>query len=1090
MSAKDVEKSKEIKNLKDFILSKENIYLAIYSVNSYVFDPELLSYKDKKLLHNLSDPFNEKSISYTINSVTTLLNNILENETLFKCQVYFKPKKYENNKIIYRPIHTSNLISLIAMVALLNSLIYEVPKDFKQKLTLSNYSKLIPNNFYGNRVSKDPETLFKKWSEQYKEFTEKANEYYNTFYETKEYKYEVKLDLENFFPSVNPLLIYQLLIENAPVTLTKNEDNFKTLKTIIYKLLVCEATNINTAMAKKEYYKNDNISGNLTLGIPQGLPQSYFFGNICMIEISKLFNKTFPGKSVYYVDDSYIYTDTQINNEDDFIEKLKTLNNKIIKESQDYIKAAKNDNFINNKSITEFSYQIKVHVEGKSEYSDIGNSNYGGRFLHNLSREASQVGTGIFSTYSDEENISIYNRTIGLLDAIQKEIKLIENKENKEDKKDEIYKEKLERYYKFFKYRALKLNLKVKMELDSQIISNVFPSCNPQNIYDTLPKKVTDKNFTDLYKNDIWQSAISILISNTISDNDHNKIRTYIRRVIKSIYPKDLSKCSYLQRQFDDYLSKKDPIDNTSIIYETLSKKINKKLIKFSNLTNSALVEEFNDIVLKGIKKNDILRSFDICSEDFNDICVWVNTNSHRLNRLFLNSVYSKVFNISISDDLILNSRNREGITYGQLRTLIYLRNPDFDLNEFFKLNINIEEDSNQSVIDYSLLEVLDIFKRFVSNSKQIDDLVLVHRYTSDVWKNGAKHLYFYTLHNQEHAIDLIKNIVKIVNTFSYLKVSSYDYYLLFIACYFHDISMVKIASENDFLLDDDDSNKLATDFSIRLQQKYNVKKEMVKVYKDVDEFYEKKIRENHAKDSAEEIRTRTDLDFLDEGVREYVAEISQGHMIDTKDIYYVAGEAKDKLVSMKFDKILLRFADLLDMSKHRVTKPILLHNFDNISDESAFHWISHLLTNGYDLESSYKINNKNVKSSYLNPDGIEENVTLSIFVNLSQFSKLKSRNCVFGKIEDSSINNDGFEIELCDNNESCSSKMCNFLCGWFNAKNGYLIQEMNELKSYLRRVPAKERFYKTDIKIKVIVQNPTNIPDSQLEILQKKLGQ
>lgn len=211
---------------------------------------------------------------------------------------------------------------------------------------------------------------------------------------------------------------------------------------------------------------------------------------------------------------------------------------------------------------------------------------------------------------------------------------------------------------------------------------------------------------------------------------------------------------------------------------------------------------------------------------------------------------------------------------------------------------------------------------------------------------------------------------------------------------------------------------------------------------------------------------------------------------MDTKDIYYVAGEAKDKLVSMKFDKILLRFADLLDMSKHRVTKPILLHNFDNISDESAFHWISHLLTNGYDLESSYKVDDINNISSFLTPDGIEENVTLSIFVNLSQFSKLNSKNCMFGKIKDSSITNDGFEIELCDKNENCSSEMCNFLCGWFNAKNGYLIQEMNELKSYLRRVPEKERFYKTDIKIKVIVQNPTNIPDSQLEILQKKLDQ
>ena len=69
----------------------------------------------------------------------------------------------------------------------------------------------------------------------------------------------------------------------------------------------------------------------------------------------------------------------------------------------------------------------------------------------------------------------------------------------------------------------------------------------------------------------------------------------------------------------------------------------------------------------------------------------------------------------------------------------------------------------------------------------------------------------FYTLHNQEHAVDLIKNIIKIIKIFSYLKITKYDYYLLFIACYLHDISMVRIASENDFLLDKGDSEKLTT---------------------------------------------------------------------------------------------------------------------------------------------------------------------------------------------------------------------------------------------------------------------------------------
>ena len=46
----------------EFIVSDENIYLAIYAVKSYVFDPQLLDREDKELLNSLMDPFNEEII--------------------------------------------------------------------------------------------------------------------------------------------------------------------------------------------------------------------------------------------------------------------------------------------------------------------------------------------------------------------------------------------------------------------------------------------------------------------------------------------------------------------------------------------------------------------------------------------------------------------------------------------------------------------------------------------------------------------------------------------------------------------------------------------------------------------------------------------------------------------------------------------------------------------------------------------------------------------------------------------------------------------------------------------------------------------
>lgn len=1065
-----------MKRLKDFIMSEENIYLAIYSVNSYVFDPELLSNEDKILLHSLSDPFNEKLIFNIINLVKENLKTILETDKLFKCQVYFKPKDYEEEEIKYRPIHSADLVTLISMVAMLNSLIYEIPDRFSQKLNLSNYSKLIPSNFYGNRISKEPENLFINWNIQYKKFTEKANEYYNTYYETKQYKYEVKLDIKNFFPSVNPLLVYQILVNNMPVSFINNRES-DILKQVIYKLLVCEVTNLRNEYSKKIYYDSNNICSNYTLGIPQGLPQSYFFGNICMIEISKIYNKYFTGKSVYYVDDSYIYTNISIKNVSDFKDKLRSLNNEIVIMSREYIYEANKDSFINGKNVVDCIYLLQVHENDKSEYTDIEKLDYGERFLHNLSREASQVGVKIFATFSDEESVSIYNRTLGLLEAISDELKHSENK---------IYKEKLERYYKFFSYRALKLNLQIKDVLDRETIENVFPSCNPKNLFNTLPNEVDKEDFVNIYRHDIWQAAISILISNAPNDK-HKKINKYIKCVIDAVYSYELLECSYLLRQYRDYINEEVIIDKTSIIYDTLNKMCNIRLLRLSNMNNNVLLNKFKKGVLVGINKSNILQSFGICSNEFNSMCKFVNLNTNRLIRMFLNAVYSKIFNITISDSLMINSQNREGITYGQLRTLVYLRSEDFVLHTFLNKNIDLNDDNNQIIIDYSLLEVLDIFKKFVIDSKYIDDLIIVHKYTSDVWKNGAKHLYFYTLHNQEHAVDMIKNIVKIVNAFSYIQISSYDYYLLFISCYLHDISMVRIASENDFLLDNDSSNRIVTQYSMLYAKKINLKKELVNIYKIIDEFYEKKIRGNHAKDSAEEIRTRKDLDFLDKSVRENVAEISMSHMMDTKDIYYTVGEAKDKLISMKFDKILLRFADLLDMSKRRVTMPILLHNLDNISEISAFHLISHALTNGYELQTSYKyVGDKD--TICLRPGKIQEIVTLSIYVNLSQLSKIKLKNCKYGKVIERSFSSTEFELEMCNKDERCNSNLCNFLCAWFNKKNNYLIEEMNALESYLERIPDKERFYKTKIIIKILVQNPTNISDEQFEIIKKEI--
>lgn len=139
-----------------------------------------------------------------------------------------------------------------------------------------------------------------------------------------EYKYEVTLDLKNFFPTINPIIIYHYIIGRLPAYMTEKEMHL--MKMVLRKLLFCRlitkldrrmkeqyykvTRNINTCdNVKKQENENELKSYGFVRGIPQGLPQSYFLGNIYMIFVSEIFRKKFEGASYFYVDDSVIFTE-------------------------------------------------------------------------------------------------------------------------------------------------------------------------------------------------------------------------------------------------------------------------------------------------------------------------------------------------------------------------------------------------------------------------------------------------------------------------------------------------------------------------------------------------------------------------------------------------------------------------------------------------------------------------------------------------------------------------------------------------------------------------------------------------------------
>ena len=136
------------------------------------------------------------------------------------------------------------------MVAMLNSLLFDVSDN---KMTLNQLALSLPPNFYGNIPSEDPKHLFVPWREKYKEYTENVTQSYERY--IKEYSHDVTLDLVQFFPSLNPLLVYNWIIAKHGARYAGAE--LKCFKFVLFKLLCTRIEGLGTLNA---CYYGDNIN--------------------------------------------------------------------------------------------------------------------------------------------------------------------------------------------------------------------------------------------------------------------------------------------------------------------------------------------------------------------------------------------------------------------------------------------------------------------------------------------------------------------------------------------------------------------------------------------------------------------------------------------------------------------------------------------------------------------------------------------------------------------------------------------------------------------------------------------------------------
>ncbi len=1071
------------------LFSEKNIYLAIYSVDSYISNKELLDPIDQEYLIKFRDKFNWEFIEDFINKVKLRLEDVIHKDKYLKAKVFFKPKKYDD-KPIFRPLHSANLLDQITAVAMLNVLIYDF--DEENKISMSNFSRLIPHNFYGNRVAYEPEHLFKPWQKQYTQYTAKANEFYRRFHENSEYKWEVNLDLENFFPTINPICLINYIDQQIPVNYTDIER--KLINKLLEKLIFVELDKMTVEDIKRYTGKSEIEECRFAIGLPQGLPQSYFLANLFMINIEEIYKEVLPGEMLFYVDDSAIFTN-EIYNIEDFGKKIEEINYKI-KLRLNVLYDKKNSNISN--TVIDYvkdkkdTYIIHIHKPGeKSTISNIADSKEGEIYIHCIGRETSKTAFEINTSYSDEESKILLNKTAAILQALENELEKTEKKldnhniKSDEKKQCESYKKKLIRYKKFFKYRNKDLGFRENININKLKEELLFDLKFLDNI------DITEGllEFFNKYNEDTLGASLNFVLRSLKDYNeDFSEIADKIVLLNNRLFGYQNKETSYLYVAYKEYIENRntEQIELLKLRTNQYSKleeiiKCNKRYV--NKKTDKVRLELVNK-ELKLIDKQWTIEKY-VC-EDFFNVTILVTSNSDTLQRMVLNAVFSSLFMIEISDDVILQKINNRKITYFELRLLELLRNKYFSINKIIALKSDIVKSEYIYSIDYSIMQVLDIFRTFVSNPEYIDNLILVHKYTCDIWKNGSKHLYFYTLHNQEHAVDLIQNSIKLLRAIDYIDISKNDHYVLFIACYLHDISMVTLPKLDQLQANKFETNKIYTDFFKEIKKQIKdsklAKKEVLKLLKDyymrIDSFYEGLVRDGHAKDSADEIRMRSELKFIDDAVRDIVADVSEAHGYNVNEVYKIKSKASTKIWSLKYTKIILRLADLLDMSNYRVSKLILDHNLDNMGETSRFHWLSHLVTRGYVIKTEYYLDDK-ITKHFLEEKSIFEKITLTIDVDLPQITGEKRGDCNCMNLN--AVKGTTISLQC---GKKCDSDKCNFLCKWFVKKNEYLFMELTALQEYLNNSP--DNYFKSIIELKIRSSDKNFLSPKQFTLLKK----
>lgn len=1031
-------------SLRDRILSDINIYAAIHALPNTLKEKSLICGDHQQYLKDLREIYrygasHDKFISHCKDKLEKALDDELSEP--FKVSFFLKFKDFEDGCAQYRPIHNCDIATHVCLLAMLQTLCFEDDYE-KRTRELSGLSKLIPNNYWGNRISTNGNEIYKPWAPAYtsyiRETINKAKKYKNN----KQYNNEVNLDFKDFFPSINLGWLSNTIKNKLYIKYTTEEDR-ETLNRILELLLYFEIDSVETYNDRELsiYYGqpttfNDSTTY-YTKGLPQGLPHTYFFANIAMAEIEPYIKKEFDGDADFYVDDAVIFCNCDKNDFKSKVDRLNFLFDISDINSCNYSE----DVYINDFQKTHFAIGIQLHDKQKSSIISLTeDKSFASDNLAMLYRNASGISIEIRTSLSDLNDQITLNETQTICNAIKKELGRLDKIKDEADEDTlesiRLYEKRIKSYYKYYTFREL-LILKKKNNTSESVLQKFYNLCD-----ELVNKTDIDSNLDYM----VFQNLYRLLLSEFY--DKRNDIISRVKSADKSLSQQDQETSIHSSHLYYTI----DAI-NTTTISDIVSK------YDYSEFEMTISQSKTNDI--KSLKRSDnerdainIIIDSEHCvaTSDIRYFISCIDTNFRR------QSISIKIKNyLSIPLDCGYNyyRKSNRPLLWYQLRLLHYLNLPNFNYIEFKAFSTRILEQSKGGVecypVDYSIFHVLPFFATYVKDQIKNDLLIQAHHYVYDIWKNGSKFLHFYTLHNAEHSITLIRKCIELTTACGYFKLTSTEFYILFLSCYLHDISMVTYPDLNSF-----DENKVNSQ-----THTINWQNEILKHYDLVDKFFEEDIRNNHPKNSATIIR-KGRLGFeLDEFVRNAVARISEAHGAEATDIY--THNDDPEIINSQKLKIMLRIVDILDMCEERVSPYYLSLTEQQIPDTSKFHWISHLAIKSCNFDTKYDFVDEiddDICATLLDFKNIKEQIRLIIKLNTRQET---STNLPGNLCENIIVtqNNDGVNAQICEG--KCNMNRCPFVCRWMNKKSEYLLPELYELQKLLN---DRREYYNTNFSI------------------------